>query len=110
MDKHICNHYQKWSLAGSTPEPPPRTKPLKLCSNQCAKGCALVHPPHLIFKNAFSARAGGKVCECTVQSDMDFEIDVVIIAGAEGTKIETRFLLGLGVPESDRSVETIIFG
>jgi hypothetical protein len=109
MDKHICNHYQKQSLAGSTPEPPPRTKPLKLRSNQRAKGCALVYLPHLIFKNAFRARAGGRH-DRTVQSSMDFEIDVVIIAGAEGTKTETRFLLGLGVPESDQSMETVIFG
>jgi hypothetical protein len=96
--------------AGSTPEPPPRTKPLKLRSNQRAKGCALVYPPRLIFKNAFRARAGGKACDRTVQSGMNFEVDVVIIVGAEGTKTETRFLLGLGVPESDRSMETVIFG
>jgi hypothetical protein len=61
MDKYICNHYQKQSPAVSTPEPPTSTKPLKLCSNQCAKGCALVHPPLLIFKNAYSSRARGKV-------------------------------------------------
>jgi hypothetical protein len=42
MSKHICNYYQKWSLVGSTLEPLPITKPLKLCSNQCTKGCALV--------------------------------------------------------------------
>jgi hypothetical protein len=41
---------------------------------------------------------------------MDFEVDVVIIVGAEGTKIETGFLLGLGVPESDQSIEKVIFG
>jgi hypothetical protein len=60
MDKHISNHYQKRSPIGSTPEPSPRTKLLKICSNQHAKGCALVYLPHLIFKNAFLAKDGGK--------------------------------------------------
>jgi hypothetical protein len=95
---------------GSTLKPSPKTKPLKLRSNKRTKGCALVHPPHLIFKNVFQARFGGKACDRTVQSGMDFEIDVVIIDGAEGTKIETGFLLGLGGPKSDRSMETDIFG
>ena len=39
-----------------------------------------------------------------------FETKTVIIVGAEGTETETYFLLGLGVPESDWSVETVIFG
>jgi len=110
MDKHICNHYQKRSLTSSSLEPPPRTKPLKLCSNQHAKGCALVYPPRLLFKNELRARARGKAHDRTIQSGMDFEVDSIIIVGEEGMKTEIGFLFGLRVRESDRSVETVIFG
>jgi hypothetical protein len=59
----------------------------------------------------YSARAKGEgVCNRAIQSDIDFEIDVVIIAGIEGLKIKTRFFLGLGVPTSDQSMEIVIFG
>jgi hypothetical protein len=38
-----------------------------------------------------------------------FRDGIVIVADAEGTKTETKFLLGLGVTESDPSMETVIF-
>jgi hypothetical protein len=41
---------------------------------------------------------------------MDFEVDVVIIVGAEGMKTKTRFLFGMGFPESYQSVEIVILG
>jgi hypothetical protein len=57
----------------------------------------------------FLARARGEARDRTVQFDTNFEIDVVIIVGTEGTENETGFLLGLGVPKSYQSVETVIF-
>jgi hypothetical protein len=41
---------------------------------------------------------------------MDFEIELSSLQVAEGMKTETKFFLDLGVPESDQSVETVIFG
>jgi hypothetical protein len=43
------------------------------------------------------------------QGTKNREIPMNLIAGA-GTKTETNFLKGLKVPDSDRGVETVIFG
>jgi hypothetical protein len=58
----------------------------------------------------FRPEMGGKKDRVhTVQSDMDFKVYVVMIVGAEGMKTKTGFILDLGVPESDQSMETVIF-
>jgi hypothetical protein len=43
---------------------------------------------------------------------LGMKIDAIqsLMPVVEGMKTETNFFLGLGVPESDRGVETIIFG
>jgi hypothetical protein len=42
--------------------------------------------------------------------DMDFDAGTQSLMQVVGKKTETRFLLGLEVPDSDQSMETVIFG
>jgi hypothetical protein len=94
---HIyINHYQKWSPAGSTPEPPASTTAFKLCPNQCAKGCCLVHPPLSLFKNDIHPEPRGKACDRTVQSCMDFEIECCHNCRYRGHKNRDKISLGPG--------------